>query len=132
MAAMITLVGASMRGANVALPQNLSSLPLPPYVRMMDRRVRRRAAQKAARRICAEDNRRRNVSKRKALRQGRDHECIEVDAVICSMMNWQLNQFHRAGHTRRGCTLVVATKYATMLYWKAVNRAEAARRGSAQ
>ncbi len=123
MAAMVVLASASMRGANIAFPQNLGSIPVPPHIRNMDRRTRRRATQKADRRMCAEHNRRRNASKRREHRQAQDPGRAKVDAVIRSMTNWQLTQFQKAGNTRRECALEVAKEYAAMPHWKAVSLA---------
>ncbi len=122
MAAMITLASLSMRGVNIAFPQNLGSIPVPPHIRNMDRRTRRRAVQKAERRIIAQRRRTVRMAKRRAHREAQDKERVEVDAVIRSMTNWQLTQFQKAGKTRRECTLETATDYAGMPHWKAAAR----------
>ncbi len=123
MAAMIALASSAMRGANIAFPQNLGSIPVPPHIRNMDRRTRRRAVQKAERRITARHGRLVRMAKRRERREAQDKGRVEVDAVIRSMTNWQLTQFQRAGNTRRECALEVAVEYAAMPHWKSVTPA---------
>ena len=110
-------LAAMMRGAATAFPSNEPKLPLPPYLRVLDRRTRNRIFARAEARA---ENRRGQEKRRKKIAEyfsNKGNDWADRQKIINAMTGWQRTKWQR--ETDNDQRVEILERYASLPHWKA-------------